>query len=66
MSLDPDTLRLAEELVKDAKELRYGRIEVEVTVVYVCEVRDGKVQGWQQEGRRKMTLKDVNRASVIE
>ena len=57
MSIDSDVVRLMEALVHDAKELRYGRIEVEVTIVYVVEVRDGKLQGWRQEGRRQMTVR---------
>ena len=63
MSIDSDVVRLMEALVHDAKELRYGRIEVEVTIVYVVEVRDGKLQGWRQEGRRQMTVRELARPS---
>lgn len=65
MPLDPDALRLAEALIADAKELRYGKLELEVTLVYSLEVRDGKIQGWRQEGRRQMTLRELNRGSIV-
>ena len=45
MPLDPDALRLAEDLIVSAKLCRFGTLIVEVVTRYVVDVRDGKVMG---------------------
>ena len=43
MPLDPDALRLAEDLVLSAKRCRFGTLMVEVVTRYAVDVRNGKV-----------------------
>ena len=42
MALDPDALRLAEELLQYATQHRFGQLVVEVTVRYAVEMREGE------------------------
>ena len=43
MTLDPDTLRLAEAMLAYAKEMRYGQLKVRVSLEYLVDVHNGKL-----------------------
>lgn len=43
MPLDPDALRLADDLIVSAKTCRFGTLIVEVITRYTVDVRNGKV-----------------------
>lgn len=65
MGLVSTDLRLCEAMIQDAKALRYGKLRVVIEVAYVVDVRDGTIQGWTQEGQRKMTIRDLDHRSVV-
>ena len=66
MSLDPDAVRLAEELVAFAQQMRYGQLKVTVTVEYLVNVREGKVVGAEvKEILPKVTSEQLRRSESV-
>ena len=68
MPLDPDTLRLAEDLIASAKTCRFGQLWVEVTTRYLVDVRDGKVvAAAMKEVLPRVTIEQLRKnESIIE
>ena len=66
MALDPDALRLAEELLQYATQHRFGQLVVEVTVRYTVEMREGKlVAGAVKEVLPRVTVEQLRKAESV-
>ena len=63
MPVDPNALRLAEAMIAQATQMRFGQLIVEVTTRYVVTVRDGQLMDAAvKEVHPRVTIEQLRKA----
>ena len=66
MPIDHDATRLAEEMLAQAGQLRFGQLVVEVTTRYLVDVREGKlVAASVKEHLPRVTIEQLRKIESV-